>query len=61
MLVAIDAASQRQRTPQVLPRLVTLTPASVGPADGGVIFSYYPDEAWLERSRFLHCDHEIDN
>jgi len=24
--------------------------------DGGVIFSYYPDEAWLERSRFLHCD-----
>jgi hypothetical protein len=24
--------------------------------DGGVVFSYYPDEAWLDRSRFLHCD-----
>jgi hypothetical protein len=24
--------------------------------DGGVIFSYYPDEAWLDRSRFLHCN-----
>jgi hypothetical protein len=23
---------------------------------GGVIFSYYPDPAWLERSRFLNCD-----
>jgi hypothetical protein len=23
--------------------------------DGGVIFSYYPDEAWLNRSRFLNC------
>lgn len=23
---------------------------------GGVIFSYYPDQAWLDRSRFLHCD-----
>ena len=22
---------------------------------GGVIFSYYPDEKWLESSRFLHC------
>ena len=22
---------------------------------GGVIFSYYPDQAWLDRSRFLHC------
>jgi hypothetical protein len=22
---------------------------------GGVLFSYYPDQAWLERSRFLHC------
>jgi hypothetical protein len=24
--------------------------------DGGVVFSYYPDQAWLDRSRFLHCD-----
>lgn len=24
--------------------------------DGGVIFSYYPDPAWLARSKFLHCD-----
>lgn len=23
---------------------------------GGVVFSYYPDEAWLETSRFLNCD-----
>jgi hypothetical protein len=23
---------------------------------GGVVFSYYPDQAWLDRSRFLHCD-----
>jgi hypothetical protein len=23
--------------------------------DGGVVFSYYPDEAWLQRSRYLHC------
>ena len=23
--------------------------------DGGVIFSYYPDPAWLASSRFLHC------
>ena len=23
--------------------------------DGGVIFSYYPDEAWLKESRFLNC------
>jgi hypothetical protein len=23
--------------------------------DGGVIFSYYPDEAWLKQSRFLNC------
>jgi hypothetical protein len=23
---------------------------------GGVIFSYYPDPAWLATSRFLHCD-----
>jgi hypothetical protein len=22
---------------------------------GGVIFSYYPDERWLTRSRFLNC------
>lgn len=22
---------------------------------GGVIFSYYPDQAWLDRSRLLHC------
>jgi hypothetical protein len=22
---------------------------------GGVIFSYYPDQAWLNTSRFLHC------
>ena len=24
--------------------------------DGGVIFSYYPDPAWLANSKFLHCD-----
>jgi len=23
---------------------------------GGVIFSYYPDPAWLATSKFLHCD-----
>ena len=23
---------------------------------GGVIFSYYPDPAWLTTSKFLHCD-----
>jgi hypothetical protein len=23
---------------------------------GGVIFSYYPDPAWLSTSKFLHCD-----
>jgi hypothetical protein len=23
---------------------------------GGVVFSYYPDQVWLDRSRFLHCD-----
>jgi hypothetical protein len=23
--------------------------------DGGVVFSYYPDQGWLTRSRFLHC------
>jgi hypothetical protein len=23
--------------------------------DGGVIFSYYPDPAWLSTSKFLHC------
>jgi hypothetical protein len=23
--------------------------------DGGVIFSYYPDQAWLTQSRFLNC------
>jgi len=23
---------------------------------GGVIFSYYPDPAWLTKSKFLHCD-----
>lgn len=22
---------------------------------GGVVFSYYPDDRWLETSRFLHC------
>jgi len=22
---------------------------------GGVVFSYYPDQTWLEQSRFLHC------
>jgi hypothetical protein len=22
---------------------------------GGVVFSYYPDQRWLETSRFLHC------
>jgi len=25
---------------------------------GGVIFSYYPDQAWLDRSRFLHCNRD---
>lgn len=24
-------------------------------SDGGVVFSYYPDDEWLERSRFLNC------
>ena len=24
-------------------------------AGGGVVFSYYPDEAWLRESRFLNC------
>ena len=24
--------------------------------DGGVIFSYYPDQAWLKQSRFLNCN-----
>ena len=24
--------------------------------DGGVIFSYYPDDTWLKSSRFLNCD-----
>lgn len=24
--------------------------------DGGVIFSYYPDPAWLSTSKYLHCD-----
>ena len=24
--------------------------------DGGVIFSYFPDPAWLTTSKFLHCD-----
>jgi hypothetical protein len=23
---------------------------------GGVIFSYYPDPAWLATSKYLHCD-----
>ncbi len=23
--------------------------------DGGVIFAYYPDQAWLKESRFLNC------
>ena len=23
--------------------------------DGGVVFSYYPDQAWLKESRFLNC------
>ena len=22
---------------------------------GGVIFSYYPDQAWLKQSKFLNC------
>jgi hypothetical protein len=26
---------------------------------GGVIFSYYPDQAWLTRSRFLHCNSDL--
>jgi hypothetical protein len=25
--------------------------------DGGVIFAYYPDQAWLKTSRFLNCAH----
>ena len=25
---------------------------------GGVIFSYYPDEHWMTRSRFLNCERE---
>jgi len=25
--------------------------------DGGVIFSYYPDDTWLAQSRFLNCRH----
>ncbi|HTM03944.1 MAG TPA: murein L,D-transpeptidase catalytic domain family protein [Vicinamibacterales bacterium] len=24
--------------------------------DGGVIFSYYPDQKWLQESKFLNCD-----
>jgi len=24
--------------------------------DGSAVFAYYPDPAWLESSRFLHCD-----
>ena len=24
--------------------------------DGGVIFAYYPDPAWLAKSKFLHCE-----
>jgi len=27
---------------------------------GGVVFSYYPDPAWLARSRFLHCGAKTD-
>lgn len=26
--------------------------------DGGVIFSYYPEDTWLNSSRFLHCGTE---
>jgi len=28
--------------------------------DGGVVFSYYPDQAWLDQSRFLHCADQAD-
>jgi hypothetical protein len=28
--------------------------------DGGVIFSYYPDQAWLKKSRFLNCLPQAD-
>jgi hypothetical protein len=28
--------------------------------DGGVIFSYYPDQAWLKQSRFLNCGTPAD-
>jgi len=27
--------------------------------DGGAIFSYYPNQAWLDRSRFLHCPQNL--
>ncbi len=29
--------------------------------DGGVIFSYYPDPAWLTTSKFLNCDAVASN
>lgn len=28
--------------------------------DGGVIFAYYPDQAWLKESRFLNCVHAAE-
>jgi hypothetical protein len=28
--------------------------------DGGVIFSYYPDPAWLKTSKFLNCGVQKD-
>jgi hypothetical protein len=28
--------------------------------DGGVVFSYYPDSAWLDASRFLNCGRTND-
>jgi hypothetical protein len=27
---------------------------------GGVVFSYYPDQTWLQTSRFLNCDRGVD-
>ena len=28
--------------------------------DGGVVFSYYPDRGWLDRSRFLNCPPSLE-
>jgi hypothetical protein len=29
--------------------------------DGSAVFAYYPDAAWLQTSRFLHCDADLAN